>query len=312
MLKRVYIENFQGIEKADIELGKFTVLVGESNHGKSSVIRSLHALISNPRGIHKHKSYWARKFVVSATSDLGTATLFCDSMGSRYVVSLNDVKQEYSKLNNTVPVEVSKILQISPESIDTIVSLQDESTFMLNDTGSQVSKILGSLTNIDIILSAVKESNKRKQQENTKLKIKETDVLNTKVKLDELKSVDSLLEEHNKLEDRLNKIKLLQIHFEKLTAYVEQIQKLNKLITDCEVFITASVPSTDYVYDLLDKMNKLESIILDIDEQRELYTTSKSRYATLDSNLEDLIFEKKYLLEQAGICPLCEKEISSA
>ena len=46
-IARVRIRNFRGIRSLDLDLGPVTVLIGENNSGKTSV---LDALISTPRG----------------------------------------------------------------------------------------------------------------------------------------------------------------------------------------------------------------------------------------------------------------------
>jgi len=51
MLKQLHIENFRSIQKADVELGRFTVITGANNCGKSSLIYSLLTLkniVNNP------------------------------------------------------------------------------------------------------------------------------------------------------------------------------------------------------------------------------------------------------------------------
>ncbi|MFN0213974.1 MAG: AAA family ATPase, partial [Saprospiraceae bacterium] len=51
MIKQLHIENFRSIKKADVPLGKFTVITGANNCGKSSFIYSLLTLknlVNNP------------------------------------------------------------------------------------------------------------------------------------------------------------------------------------------------------------------------------------------------------------------------
>ncbi len=44
MITKLYLENFRGIRKSEVELGKITVLTGPNNSGKSSIIYGLLAL----------------------------------------------------------------------------------------------------------------------------------------------------------------------------------------------------------------------------------------------------------------------------
>lgn len=41
MISKLVIENFRSIEKADLPLGKITVLTGANNSGKSSLLYAL-------------------------------------------------------------------------------------------------------------------------------------------------------------------------------------------------------------------------------------------------------------------------------
>ena len=47
-LETLEISNFQSVEKADIQLGGFTVIVGPSNSGKSALLRALRAVVRPP------------------------------------------------------------------------------------------------------------------------------------------------------------------------------------------------------------------------------------------------------------------------
>ena len=50
MLNRLRIRNFQSLEDIDLELGQFTVIIGESDTGKSAIIRALKYALINKVG----------------------------------------------------------------------------------------------------------------------------------------------------------------------------------------------------------------------------------------------------------------------
>ena len=52
-LQRVKIENFRGIKSLELELGELTVLIGENNTGKSTVLEALKVLIDRSRGARR-------------------------------------------------------------------------------------------------------------------------------------------------------------------------------------------------------------------------------------------------------------------
>ncbi len=52
-LTSVQIENFRGIRNMNLELGKTTVLIGENNTGKTSVLDALKLCLENMTGPHR-------------------------------------------------------------------------------------------------------------------------------------------------------------------------------------------------------------------------------------------------------------------
>ena len=51
ILKRFRIENFRGITELELELDRTTVLIGENNSGKTSILEALHTCMS--RGLSR-------------------------------------------------------------------------------------------------------------------------------------------------------------------------------------------------------------------------------------------------------------------
>src|SRR5256885_17256073 len=47
MIERLCVRGFQSLDSIDIELGRFTVLVGPTNSGKSAIRRAIEALVHN-------------------------------------------------------------------------------------------------------------------------------------------------------------------------------------------------------------------------------------------------------------------------
>jgi len=47
VIHSISCKNFQSLQDVEIELGKFTVIVGASSSGKSALIRAIEAIASN-------------------------------------------------------------------------------------------------------------------------------------------------------------------------------------------------------------------------------------------------------------------------
>src|SRR6187402_3232806 len=165
MLQSIRCKNFQSLHDVDLELGKFTVIVGESSSGKSAFIRALKAVSSNQLN-SDYITRGTKHSYVAVKTESATVTIERDQGGiSVYkVAKTGSQESRYSKLNRQVPAEVTEILGITPSTLDEgsiNFAGQFDPPYLLKDTGGSVAKTLGELTNVSTIFAAVKEANRR-------------------------------------------------------------------------------------------------------------------------------------------------------
>lgn len=72
LLKTIRIENFRGVERLDLDLDRTTVLIGENNSGKTSVLEALHICMS--RGLSRRAVPFSEYDFHLATKDAEPAT----------------------------------------------------------------------------------------------------------------------------------------------------------------------------------------------------------------------------------------------
>ena len=125
MITKLYLENFRGIHKSNVELGKITVLTGPNNSGKSSIIYSLLALknvVLNSNqsldsflnlGFLNLGGFDQTVYLKKDTSNirLGIEVL-TDGASSQYSASLGKKKSELS-LKTSKPFELSLNLEVT-------------------------------------------------------------------------------------------------------------------------------------------------------------------------------------------------------
>lgn len=225
MIEQICIRNWQSLRKLDLTLGRFTVIVGASSSGKSALVRAVKALASNVRGT----SQITRGATTSAiTVHTGKAIVTLEHLSGSWRYSTVHAGQEetYTKLAGAVPPEVTRLLGINPVpsgGVSLNIAGQFDGPFMLTDSGSVVARTLGELTNLDVILSAVREANRRRTGAAATLKTREADLAQAKTQLRRYAGLhtrtaachaaeEALIRAHN-LAERVNTLqKLLQAH----------------------------------------------------------------------------------------------------
>lgn len=184
---KLQIKNFQSIAEADIEIGPLTVLVGQSDVGKSAVIRALRLLHRNNGGLELVKYGSPSLYIQQTCEDGSTASISKGKGQNAYQAGA----RVFSKVGKDVPPEISAILRTDELALDKDLTIdlnfsgQFDSPFLLADSSAVVTKAISGLSGINILYSAIREANSEAQ----KLKAKGdvlTDSLKGLLKYDQL------------------------------------------------------------------------------------------------------------------------------
>lgn len=171
-LERVTVRNFQAVQEATFELGRVNVLLGETNQGKSSLLRALQALFYNRAG-HDCVHTGAEFAEVTGTFSDGTVVTWQKGAKvNRYLLN----GAVYDKVATGVPEEVREALGIWEVAFDKDMeeqlhyAHQHAPAFLVDPSwsGSRVSKVLGKLSSVGPVLLAIRETSndlKRVKQE---------------------------------------------------------------------------------------------------------------------------------------------------
>ena len=156
-LRTVTIENFQAISSTSFDLGNLTVLVGEGDVGKSSIIRAIRSSFLND-GDDLDIRHGEKRATVALTFDDGTVITWWKERGKGGCYRLND--QEFLKTGGQVPDEIEAFLGIGVIDIDATTRLtpqlsdQHDLPFILWEVGSKRARIIGQATNLDVVVRA--------------------------------------------------------------------------------------------------------------------------------------------------------------
>lgn len=183
MIQTIEVSNFQSLHDVALEVSPFTVVVGQSSSGKSALIRAIRLLAQNRRGLD-FVSHGEQVTTVTAQTEAGSVTISRGKAVADNYYRLSRAGQDpltFTKLNANVPEEVSQFLGIEPSSPLNFAGQHDK-PFMLDDSGSSNAAALGRLTNVDVIFSAARESNRQKLDVSKTLKVRVQDLDQIKIK----------------------------------------------------------------------------------------------------------------------------------
>lgn len=197
-LKRLYIKNFQSHKDTVIDFSpRLNILVGESDQGKTAVIRALRWLFYNkaPRGdfIRSGEDYC---LVAAELSDGTVVSRIRGRKMNRYEIRYPDGTEDVEeKVGTQVPEIVQEILGNgrlyvdSDKYLDINIAYQLEPPFLLSETDGDKAKIIGLIADLDIIDAAARRLLQDINQANTRKRDLEEEIRKLN---EELKTYDDL------------------------------------------------------------------------------------------------------------------------
>lgn len=158
MLRSLTLKNFQAWPAVELELSPITVIIGETNAGKSSLLRGLACALFNSmegQGMVRQGATVAEVTVL--TDDDHTIVWSRGTSVNRYTLD----GQLYDKPGRTVPLPVREALQIHELEFDgEVVRLQwapqMDAPFLLADSGAKATRMMGVAGNAAVVAQAAR------------------------------------------------------------------------------------------------------------------------------------------------------------
>lgn len=242
MISQIHVKDFQSLRDVSIELGKFTVIVGESGTGKSAFIRAVLKMSRND-AVSGTSSGEDWSHLPPAAKNAEVSMLVDDHLvqwvkgkDNKYLID----GETLNKVGKGCPDEVQDILRMREITFDGIdryhlnFAQQFDLPFLLSDTGSRVAKILGEITNVNVLYAANREANKLKGSASRTLIVREGDLANQRLLLSDYASLPKdkkRLVAVLKLRDRIASNVVI---FKELFAYLERLRRLSDQVVKSE------------------------------------------------------------------------------
>lgn len=148
MIQKLHLKNCQSHKDSILEFNPgVNTLVGDTDSGKSAILRSLEKVIWNSFTSKELISHWGGPLRIELTVDDNVITFINDKKDS---YTLNKI--EFNAINGKVPEEIVTVLNM--DSIN--MQSQIDSFFLLNETSGFVASYLNKIANLSSIDTTTK------------------------------------------------------------------------------------------------------------------------------------------------------------
>lgn len=299
MIKSVTIKDFQSVEDVDLEFHPgFNVLVGQSNSGKSAILRAIRGAIRNEIA-PSFVRLGTRKASISLS--FGEHTVGADRGKSLSTYRLDE--EEFTKCGKDVPQPIIDVLQMNlVNGEDLNFQFQFDSPFLISSSGSTVAQVIGTLTNVTLLFHAIQEANRLYLRASSELTIRLTDIETQKSKIGQF----SLLEKRNALTPTLE---------QKVAQYKEITRVLFGLdtLTSTVVRVRDSIPVKVELPDLeavFAQYHELEGITRGLSNVTQKIITTERSIKDWNSQLETI--HESLETVSTEFCPTCGQKLKGS
>lgn len=334
MISKIEIKNFQSHKNTVLEFDKgVNVICGESDNGKSAVIRAIRWVVENqPQGTEKINSNWNEDFKeplsVKLYTEKGYVERIRDKKRNGYNICKNGEKEiVLDAIGKGVPKEVIDFLNVS----DVNFQFQLDPPYLLTKSAGEASKYLNEIVHLDSIDKIMSIADSDKRQLSSEQKIVEADIKKLEEELkntewiDEADNlckrteklyemVDNLTDKQNELESQINSYEELESSKIDLTEHNNLIKQIEDIVIPDTKELEDSISNYDLYGSQIVDLSEAKKLVNDIDsiiitDTKEL-EDSISQYSELSNNVQQYEKELVELRDSLpSICPLCGNKL---
>ena len=234
MIQSLNIKNFQSHKETTLDFHPgVNVILGATDSGKTSIIRSLRWLIWNRPGGDDFRSDWGGETSVEIITDNQSIRR---SKDKENLYEIGAVKsQDYKELKafgTKVPEEIQQLLNID----DTNLQKQFDSPFLISATPGEVAAYFNQIAHLERIDSSVSYANSRILKLNSTLTTNKEDIKTWQEELEQYRYIDKFEIDLEELEhqvssqtQRISSQNRLRIHLEGMAENDVAIKKQERI-----------------------------------------------------------------------------------
>ena len=268
---KIKINNFQSLKEVEFEVPVgVTAVTGDSDIGKSSIIRALKSLYIgwSSNGDVRHGESNSSLYV----EDDDYSILREKGKKNRYEVVINGEKTELEKVGRNLPDEVEK-LGVRKISLENNVVLtpqiqgQHQYIFLLDKFETDVAIALGAISRASIPTKASRLCGKDIKQIGTDIKYKESDLKNVGEKLKAFEGLEDL----EASIDLIEKTKKEVVKKEEALGKTKEYISLNRAFEVLDKIKEVNVPDVSEGKDLVDNFSVLCNLVKGLGKYKSEY-----------------------------------------
>lgn len=314
MFKSIHVKNFQSLRDVEVELAPFTVIVGATDSGKSAFYRAISTLISNRRGA-EFITYGEKRCTITAELDQGKLTLQRgkSTADNFYEIDNGESTELYTKLSGTVPEEVSAFLRIPAKDPINLAS-QFDKPYLLDTkeySSADAARILGALTNVNLVFEGARESNRRKGEASTKLKTRTADAEAVIAQLQGYDDLTGELEAIRAAESAVEHANLLQAAKTEVANLIQAVRESQEIIERVQPATQLDLPDITEIESLHSASQVLKGLISQVEAEQSKIPQLQRIIDSEVVKLEELDSQYREVLRKEGKCPVCGQATSS-
>src|SRR3972149_6947265 len=291
MIQSLKINNFQSHKDTFLEFSTgINVISGQSNNGKTAILRALNWVITNrPQGIAFKSNFSDKKETCKVSLIINDTEIVRERNNS--INSYQIGSSLFNTIGNDVPSEISSAINIS----DINCASQFERHFLLMDSAGEVGRTINKIVKLDDIDALISNISSKITSTNKELEIKKQD-------LDKLNTSLEKFKDYDLIENLVNKI----VEYDTKVKTIENRVKLLSYIVTEGVRVEAIITSIENKYDgLEEEIKSLEQLWLDYNTNSALISDLK-KIATNIKELDSRIGVSEAILKHGE--PLQEIE----
>ncbi len=331
MIKSIHLKNFQSHADSFLEfVPGINIITGQSNHGKTSIMRALGWVVNNrPQGIAFKSTFSTKKETCKVSLIINDKEIIREKNDSvnKYQIGIS----EFDTIGNDVPEEIISAININ----DINFSTQFEKHFLLTDSAGEVGRTINKIVNLDIIDGLTSNLTTKINSTNKELEIRKQDLEKLNISLEKFRDFEIIEILVTKLSELDKQKEEISETLPYLNHIINQIQEYDKIIIATEnkyadienqvkqletdwVIYNANKLIIDDLYELIEKIQREDKIIgeseqiTQTEEQVKVFETSLvsfiSIYETV-GKMESILQEwNSYIIKIKRIEKSIEKE----
>lgn len=287
MLQELGLKNYQSHKDTVLKFDKgVNIIIGESDVGKTAIIRALRWLVWNRPGGDSFRSTWGGDTVVKATFE---DTVVARKKGGTNEYLVNDIS--YSDFGANVPEDIVKILNIDEVNLQQ----QLDQPFLLSETPGQIATYFNKIAGIDLIDRGMKNVQKEIRDVTKVLEIRRKDLKEKKQQLIQYEDIETIETSLQVLEGLETKMIEKETEKSELENLVDNLKNIQYLIKEEQQILKAEKP----VNDLLDKITERKTVETKLEKLKRLLLLLEKNKQSTDEISRYILIEPKvtYLLQ---------------